>query len=228
MDYNGGMKKSYTVEHENIIFRRARIDDNFKEIADLIYFTDPYIYPFWFQGDLGYACEFLVEHIAKPGFIFYFENIYVAYDKTTDHIVGIICAIDRNANLDFDYEQIKTNNQNHKITIEGYIERIIAEAKENDYLYISNVCIAGDYRGKKIGTRLLGHYLGQMEKAGFHEFALDCLLHNLRAKNLYHNLGFIEIAEYTGFDGTADSQVEAVSMRRRQGAYLPEEFQALG
>ena len=221
------MKDSYTIERENIIFRRAQIGDVFSEIAELIYFTDPYIYPFWFRDDVNYACEVLAEYIAKPGFIFYFENLYVAYDRTTDHIVGIICAIDKTSDLTFDYSELKSLDPHFRITIEQYIEKIIKEAQTNDYLYISNVCIDGDYRGKGLGTRLVGYYLGQMEKAGFEEFAVDCLLHNLRARNLYHNLGFIELAEYTGFDGTDHSTVEAVSMRRRQGAYLPTEFQAL-
>ena len=51
----------------------------------------------------------------------------------------------------------------------------------------------------------------QMERAGWQEFALDCLSHNLRAKNLYHSLGFKEIKEIVGFDGTDHSTVEAVS-----------------
>ena len=53
---------------------------------------------------------------------------------------------------------------------------------------------------------------------------MDCLLHNLRAKNLYHKLGFIEIAEVVGFDGSDNSKVEVVSMLRKKGDYLPEEF----
>mgnify|MGYP003299763588 CR=1 FL=1 len=64
-----------------------------------------------------------------------------------------------------------------------------------------------------------------MENTHFETFELDCLLHNLRAKNLYHNMGFREIKEIVGFDGTDHSNVEVVSFLRKKGAYYPEEFQ---
>lgn len=219
------MKNSYIVENEYIEFRRARISDNFKEIARLIYDTDPYIYPFWFNNDKNEAVEFLSEKIKEDGFIFHYENIYVAYDKTTNHIVGIICALDKTVNLSYDYDNIEKINFNYEFTVNKYLKQIINEVLENDFLYILNVCIDGNYRGKKVGTNLLGYYIGQMEKAGFDEFVLDCLLHNLRAKNLYHKLGFIEISESIGFDGTDSSNVEVVFMTRKKGDYLPEEFQ---
>lgn len=77
---------------------------------------------------------------------------------------------------------------------------------------------------KKIGTKLLGYFIKQMEKAGYNQFALDCLLHNLCVKNLYHGFMFKEMKEVIGYDGTDHSKVEAVSMLRKKGAYLLEEF----
>lgn len=64
-----------------------------------------------------------------------------------------------------------------------------------------------------------------MEVVGYDTFALDCLLHNLRAKNLYHSMGFKEMKEIVGFDGTDHSNVEVVSFLRKKGNYYPEEFQ---
>lgn len=63
-----------------------------------------------------------------------------------------------------------------------------------------------------------------MEKAGYNQFTLDCLLHNLRAKNLYHGFMFKEMKEIIGFDGTDHSKVEVISTLWKKGAYLPEEF----
>lgn len=221
------MKNSYVVENEYIIFRRAKKSDNFMEIAELIYETDPYIYPFWFNNNLDAAKKFLVEKMSERGFIFHYENIYVAYDTTIDKIIGMICALDKSVDLNYDYSAMEKINSNYKITVNKYIKGVIDEVINNDFLYLSNVCIDTDYRGKKIGTKLLGYYISQMEKAGFEKFALDCLLHNLRAKNLYHRLGFVEIAEVVGFDGTDDSKVEVVSMLRKKGDYLPEEFKSV-
>lgn len=220
------MKNSYVVERELVIFRRARLSDKMDEIAELIYETDPYIYPFWFDNNKEEGVRVLSEKMLEPGFIFYYDNLYVAYDKTVDRIVGVICALDKSIDLNYDYSNLEAVNSNYEFTIKNYVKPIIEEVKDfrPDTLYLSNVCIDTGYRGKKIGTKLLGYFIKQMEKAGYNQFALDCLLHNLRAKNLYHGFMFKEMKEIIGFDGTDHSKIEVVSMLRKKGAYLPEEF----
>lgn len=219
------MKNSFIVKNEEIEFRRATKDDDFFEIAELIYKTDEYIYPFWFDNNIENAKNMLNDLIGIEGFIFNYNNLYIAYDKSTNHIVGILCGLDRTENFEYDYSELENINKNCDFTVKKYLKALVAEAKENDFLYISNLCIDKEYRGKKIGTKLLGYFLTQMEKTGYDEFALDCLLHNLRAKNLYHSFGFKEMKEIVGFDGTDESKVEVVSMLRKKGDYLPKEFE---
>lgn len=219
------MKNSYQIENDLIYFRRATKEDNMREIAELIYDTDPYIYSFWFNNDKERCIEFLNEEMKKEGFIFNYNNLYIAYDKTLNRIVGILCAIDKSVNLEYRYEELQKVNDNYKITVAQYIMPIIDEVKsyDNETIYIPNVCIDKSLRGRKIGTKLLGYYIKQMEKEGFNKFALDCLLHNLPAKNLYHSLGFREMKLINGFDGKG-GKVDVVSFLRKKGAYLPEEF----
>ena len=218
-------RKDYAVHLEDLAFRRAKKTDDFRTIAKLIYQTDPYIYPFWFDQDLA-ACEkCLSEYIEKDGFIFNYNNIYVAHDKTKDKIMGMIVALDKNINFEFDYTELKATNSRYDKTISEYIEGVIKEVKSSDSMYIMNCTVMDGYRGRRIGTRLLGYFISQMEKEGFESYALDCLLHNLRAKNLYHSMGFKEMREITGFNGVDDS-VEVVSFLRHKGNYLPEEFRA--
>lgn len=218
------MKNSYEVNLEDVIFRRAKESDDTRQIAKLIYQTDPYIYPFWFNNSVEEAQDFLEDKIKMPGFVFNYDNIYVAYDKKSEKIVGMIVAIDPSVNLDFDYKPYFKNN-NYEFTINNYVKECIKEVKEGDSLYIMNCTVLDECRGRKIGTKLIGHFIGNMERAGFENFSLDCLLHNLRAKNLYHSMGFKEIKEIVGFDGTDSSTVEVVSFKRHKGNYLPEEFQ---
>lgn len=221
------MKESFKVNNENISFRRATKEDNIKDMARLIYYTDPYIYPFWFSNNLAKAEEVLGKLILEEGSFFYVDNLYVAHDETKDRIIGLIVAVDESVNLDYDYSELKKVNHNFDFTITNYIEGLIKEIKEindKEYLYLSNVCVEEGYRGKKIGAHLFGYFVSQMEKVGFNKFALDCLLHNLRAKNLYHSFGFKEMKEIVGFDGTDHSEVEVVSFLRKKGAYMPEEF----
>ena len=218
------MKNSYEVNLEDIVFRRAKESDDTRQIAALIYQTDPYIYPFWFNNSVKEAQDFLEDKIKMPGFVFNYENIYVAYDKKTEKIVGIIVGLDKSVNLDFDYSPY-FKNHNYEFTINNYVNECIKEVKDSDSLYIMNCAVLEECRGRQIGTKLIGHFIGNMEKAGFENFSLDCLLHNLRAKNLYHSMGFKEIKEIVGFDGTDNSTVEVVSFKRHKGNYLPEEFQ---
>lgn len=126
--------------------------------------------------------------------------------------------MDKSVDLNYDYSNLEAVNSNYGFTIKNYVKPIIEEVEDfrPDTLYISNVCVDNGYRGKKIGTKLLGYFIKQMEKAGYNQFTLDCLLHNLRAKNLYHGFMFKEMKEIIGFDGTGHSKVEVVSMLRKK------------
>lgn len=218
-------KSNYLVENELIHFRRAKKGDNMEEIASLIYDTDPYIYPFWFHDDKDACIEFLKDEMLKDGFIFNYNNLYVAYDTTAEKIIGVICGVDKSVNLEYDYKSLEKVDDNYKIVINEYIQPILNEVSEDDEetLYLPCACIDKNFRGKQIGTKLFGYFISQMQRAGFKKFKLDCLLHNLQAKNLYHSLGFKEMKLTTGFSGS-DKIVEVVCFFRKKGAYLPEEF----
>lgn len=218
-------KNSYEVNLNDIVCRRAKKEDNMAEIATLIYQTDPYIYPYWFERDVKKAIDFLSDKIQMEGFIFNYNNLYVAIDKTTGKIVGLIVALDPTVDLDFEYSPYVAINKNYQETIEHYIEECIKDVKSNDAMYIMNCAVLEECRGRKIGTKLLGHFIGHMEKAGFENYRLDCLLHNLRAKNLYHSLGFKEMEEVKGFGGYVKEPIEVVVFKRHKGDYLPGEFQ---
>ena len=197
-----------------------------EEIAKLIQDTDPYIYPFLFENDIKKCVEFLKKEILQDGFIFNYNNLYVAHDQTINKIVGVICAIDKSSNLIYDYESLGKINKYYQRTVEEYFKPIIEEVSGFDEktMYVSNVCIDKNLRGKKIGTKLLGYFISQMEKVGFNRFELDCLLHNLPAKNLYHSLGFREMKLIDGFNGNENKTIEVVNFLRKKGTYLPEEF----
>lgn len=218
-------KESYEINLSDITCRRAKKTDNMAEIATLIYQTDPYIYPYWFENDINKAIDFLSDKILMEGFIFNYNNLYVALDKATNKIVGLVVALDPTVNLEFDYSPYKGINQNHKDVIEKYIDACIKDIMENDSMYIMNCAVLEEYRGRRIGSKLLGHFISNMERAGFENYRLDCLLHNLRAKNLYHTLGFKEMEEVEGFGGYVEKPVEVVVFKRHKGDFLPEEFQ---
>lgn len=220
-------RNSYRIELEDIILRRARHNDNMEEIAKLVYQTDPYIYPYWFHDDIDEAVKVLVPLLQEPGFVFYYENVYVAFDKVSNKIVGIVSAIDPTTDLEYDYSNLESVDDNYSFTINRYIKEMIKEVKEKKYMYLTNVCVDVEYRSNRIGSRLLRYFIEQMHEAGFDEIGFDCLMHNLRAKNLYHSLGFKEVSEGIGFDGTEHSTVEIVFFKKKSTPYTKEDFQML-
>lgn len=220
-------KKSYEINLEDIVLRRAKDTDNFEEIATLIYQTDPYIYPYWFNDDLDEAIEYFVPRMKEPGFIYNYENFYVAYDIEQKIIVGAICAIDPTTNLEYDYTDSELVNERYHFTIKNYVKELIHEVEEKKYMYLVNVCVDSRFRSNKIGKRLLSYFIDQMHEAGFDEIGFDCLMHNLRAKNLYHSLGFKEVAEGIGFDGTDNSTVEIVFFKKKSTPYTQDDFKML-
>lgn len=220
-------KKDYKVGFEDIILRRAKADDNMEEIAKLLYQTDPYIYPFWFNDSVEEAIKVLVPRMKEPGFIYHYENCYVAYDLDAKKIVGVVCAIDPTTNLNYDYSELSKVNDKYNFTINNYVKELINEVTNKKYMYLVNVSVDVDYRSNKIGKRMLSYFVEQMHEAGFDEIGFDCLMHNLRAKNLYHSLGFKEVSEGFGFDGTNNSTVEIVFFKKKSTAYTQKDFQML-
>lgn len=220
-------KKDYKVGFEDIILRRARKDDNMEDIAGLIYDTDPYIYPFWFNDSKEEAIKALVPKIQEPGFIYNYENCYVAFDLTTQRIVALVCAIDPTTDLNYDYSALRNVNDRYRFTIDNYIKILIDEVLEKKYMYLVNVSVNVNYRSNKIGKRMLQYFIEQMHEAGFDEIGFDCLMHNLRAKNLYHSLGFKEVSEGFGFDGTEHSTVEIVFFKKKASSYTQKDFQMM-
>lgn len=155
-------KVSYEVNLNDIICRRAKKTDNMAEISKLIYETDPYIYPYWFENSIDKAVEFLSDKLLMDGFIFNYENLYVAIDKNSNKIVGLVVALDPSVNLKFDYTPYIKINKNHKDTIEKYVYECIHDVMNNDAMYIMNCAVLEECRGKRIGTKLLGHFIKNM------------------------------------------------------------------
>ncbi|MBQ9854341.1 MAG: GNAT family N-acetyltransferase [Bacilli bacterium] len=196
-----------------IKIRKAREDDNLIEIAELIYKTDPYIYPYWFET-LEKCKEELPRLLLEENFFFNINNLYVAEDEENNKIVGILCILDKDVDFEYDYEKLKNYNERYRFTIDNYVMGLIKEVKESEFAYISNVCIHNDYRGKKIGNKLISHVIEIYAKKYFDGIFLDVLANNPGAIKLYQNLGFEQFTEiFSGFNNTDSEQVDVFSMK---------------
>ena len=200
-------------EEIELTIRKATLEDDLKRIAELLYKTDPYIYPYWFET-LERCKEELPELIKLDNFLFGIENLYVAIDNESDLIAGIVCAIDKNAELDFDYTKLKRKNDRYEFTIENYILPLIEEVDDAEYVYISNVCVHEEYRGKHIGNRMLKKIIEHYRENLANTIVLDVIENNHSAVKLYKNLGFSQDGElYKGFSAPDTIKPNVFSMK---------------
>ncbi len=198
--------------NDNIEVRRVKIDDDFTRIAELIYETDPYIYPYWFHDDIEEAKRVLPPLMKEEGFFFNYKSMYIAVDKNTKEILGFVCLVTNDTNLDYDYEPLRNVSETYKFTIDNYIMELIREVKDFQLPYVSNVAVYHTHRGKKIGSIMLEKVI-EDNKNKYKKFLLDVLSENPSAIRLYEKMGFTFTSdEVMGLGYGPDSEVGQYSM----------------
>lgn len=177
----------------NIIIRKLNLNDNLEQVAELIYKTDPYIYPIWFKNYDSWE-DVLIELIKTEGSVFNYKNIVVAISET--NIVGILVYLDSKSNLFFDYKKYIKINRYFKYTILKYIIHLKDNIKDG-VVYIPNICVNEGYRKLNIGTRLIEFIKNKNKDKSL---GLHCLKKNIPALKLYHKTNFKVIKELRGFN----------------------------
>ena len=166
--------------------------------------------------------------------IIFFRNFLYAHrsnmvTKNIDWNVDLLIG-DRSIITSFMCRWSKSDLKNKKVIARvNFLESKIPTPDYAIYLDVTpeNLQKRLNYRGNKVGTRMLSSFIKQMHEEAYDEIGFDCLMHNLRAKNLYHSLGFKEVAEGIGFDGTDYSTVEVVFFKRKITTFTPRDFQMM-
>ncbi len=198
---------------DNIVVKKPTKDDNLEKISELLYETDPYIYPYWFESVDNCKKE-LTPLLLDEKFFFNINNLFVAVDIESNEIVGVICAVNKYVDLDYDYSELKAKNERYCFTIVNYVEGLIKEVKESDFAYISNVCVDSNYRGMHIGNLLVSYVVNVYKDRLYKEIVLDVLAKNPGAIKLYQNLGFEQFTEvFSGFNDPSKEKPDVFSMK---------------
>lgn len=151
--------------------------------------------------------------LLEEKFFFNINNLYVLIDKSNRKIIGVICIVDKNVDLDYDYSKLLQVNDRYKFTIENYIFSLIKEVKNSNFAYISNVCIDKDYRGKHLGNMMLNWLVDIYKRSIFKELALDVIKDNGAAVKLYESIGFEQSGEvFKGFNNPNEESSDVFSM----------------
>ena len=198
---------------DNIVVRRPTKNDDLRKISELLYKTDPYIYPYWF-GSLDNCLNELTPLLIEDKFFFNINNLYVAIDKSNSEVVGVVCITDKSVDLEYDYSKLVSKNERYKFTVENYVFALIKEVKESNFAYISNVCVDEKYRGQHIGNYMLSNIIDIYKAKFFKEIVLDVLEDNPSAIALYKRLGFEKFSElFDGFNDPSEVKPKVFSMK---------------
>ncbi len=201
------------MEPDSLIIRKPTENDNLEKISELLYNTDPYIYPYWFKT-LENCKKELTPLLLEDKFFFNINNLYIAINKDNNEIVGVICIVNKNVDLNYDYGKLKAKNERYCFTIVNYIEGLIKEVKEADFAYISNVCVDEKYRGMHVGNIMLNQVIEIYKERLYKEIVLDVLAENPGAIKLYQNLGFEQFTEiFAGFNDPSKKKPDVFSMK---------------
>ena len=194
-------------------FRKTNEDDNLEEIAELLYLTDQYIYPYWF-GSLENCKRELPALLLEDKFFFNINNLFIMKDVSNNKIIGVVCVVDKNVDLSYDYSKLEKANERYRFTVNTYIKALIEEVKNADFAYISNVCVHPGYRGKHIGSIMVRQVIEVYRRKCFKEMALDVLADNSGAIKLYNNLGFKKSSDvFEGFNDPMLNKPAVFSMK---------------
>ncbi|MBE6013752.1 MAG: GNAT family N-acetyltransferase [Lachnospiraceae bacterium] len=176
---------------------KERLDSvNLKTIAELIYETDSYIYPAMFSS-LENAVAIIPEMIRLDDKMFRCKNLFIAEENGS--ICGIILwikgSLDWNAEIFERCAQMcKTRVSQHLLEVkECYLSSYYTTPK--DTTSILNICVRKTYRGRGIGTKMLGAFLEQNSSP----FELFVLKENVMAIKSYKSCGFVITEQIDGF-----------------------------
>lgn len=176
-----------------MIIRKATLNDDLNMIAKLLYQTDAYIYPYWFENYHDWE-RVLVDLIKTKGSLYNYENILVC--EQDNDICAILVYISKKSNLTFTYSNLKTINENFKFTIENYILPTSSNL-ENDIIYITNIFTKQEYRRKGLASNLINYIKTTFPNC---VLELDVLDENIPALNLYKKQLFEIVKAKPGFN----------------------------
>ncbi len=191
------------MQKSDYICRKAVPDDNICKIAEYIYHTDPYIYPFICNSPKNTDwVSFISDCYHKENNIYSVHNISVVLYGS--EIVGIMCVVPCGKKLTFTEEIAIPKNllKNIKAAENGYFKPFISECLDYDGHNIINLCIDEKHRNKGTGSLMMAHCLREYGEKDIH---LDVIASNLSAIRLYKKFGFVSTSEYEGFSGNKSS-----------------------
>lgn len=181
---------------DGLEIRALSTADDLKTVADLIYASDDYIYPYWFDNDISTA-EKVLANMMLGDTIYNYKNIRVALSD--GQIIAMI--VTKSVPIKANYEQMINCCINAAVPVGERFARVYNEyfkplEDEPPDVYIANLAVAKMFRGAGVGATLMRSVFDDGKT-----FHLEVVKSNQTAVNLYKKLGFEIDLEYPGFTG---------------------------
>ena len=180
-------------QSEEVTVRKLQDGDDLAQVSRLIYLTDPYIYPYWFDS-LEDGIKVLSAMIDMPT-LYHRENITVAV-MPDGFIAGIIVSKQApfSENIDDIYKAFALAgvqvDERTDFVFQSYYAKMGAA---NDGYYLANIAVDDNYRKRGIATAMINHVL-----QGKQYCTLESVIANAGSWRLYQRLGFKIAFEYPG------------------------------
>ena len=188
-----GIKANSSTE---VTVRALKATDDLKQVAKLIYETDPYIYPNWFD-DKSDGIKVISEMLLLPT-LYNIENVTVAVDRN-GFIAGMAVAKEtpfveekESIALAFQRAGVKMDERTEQVYKDYYAKM----GDANDGYYLANLAVDENHRKKGVASALLKEITKNKEKC-----TLECVVANSGSWRLYLRHGFRVEYEYPGVHG---------------------------
>lgn len=177
----------------DVVIRKLQDGDDLNQVAKLIYLTDPYVYPNWFDT-IQDGIKVIGQMISLPT-LYNKENITVAV-MPDGFIAGII--VSKQTPFIEDINYIKKAFDLAKVQIDKRTDFVFDAyyskmgAAEDGY-YIANVAVDDGFRKRGIAAAMMHGLLDGQKYC-----TLECVIANTGSWRLYQRLGFKIAFEYPG------------------------------
>jgi ribosomal protein S18 acetylase RimI-like enzyme len=170
------------------------IRHDLEKVTDLIFETEPHLFSLLFGKNKTKAFNRIKKIIRVGKNTFGHENIYLAIED--DQILGLTIIIKGNE-IDSKIESEKFSEALdffgliRLIFIEKFLlDRLLKTVLEKNDLYVNNVCVDKDHRGKGVGKFLMNNILIIAKSKHCNRILLDVSKDNIAAIALYKKIGF--------------------------------------
>ena len=168
-------------------------EEEIEAIGKLIYYTDPYIYPDFFNNDISLAIKCAKELIYRDTV---YNHKFIKLGKINGKTAGFMVILDNFPENNYQEMKLAMLESLGYLTpkfeqcMVGYFNTLNYDWEG---LQIMSLAVLPEYRQKRVATKMLNSLSSK------NTYSLACVKDNTSARNLYHKCGFNYKYEYPGY-----------------------------